>query len=66
MAKDKSGIIYLFIVIAVILFFIQMGYNLGYESANPCIEYSDEYELVCSGEGTDAYECHKEYECLKS
>ena len=64
MAKDKSWIIYLLIVL-LILFFIQIGYDLGYEAANPCIEYSNECDLVCYGEGTPAFDCYEECECLK-
>ena len=65
MAKDKSWIIYLFIITALILFFIQIGYNLGYESANPCIEFEEECEMECWGEGTDAYDCECIYPCKK-
>ena len=44
--------------------FIKIGYDLGYEAANPCIKYSTECEIICSGEGTPNYECYEECPCL--
>ena len=57
-------IIYL-LIMGLIFSFIKIGYDLGYEAANPCIEYSTECEIICSGEGTPAYECYEECPCLK-
>ena len=42
-----------------------IGYDIGYEMANPCIEFSNEYDVVSYGEGTPGYDCYEECECLK-
>lgn len=55
-------------IIIIIMFASAIIYTIWefvYDIYNPCLEYSEEYELVCSGEGTPAYDCFKKYECLK-
>ena len=35
-----------------------------YEEANPCVEWSDKAETVCSGAG-DGFDCESYYPCIR-
>ena len=64
--SSRDKLLIYFLLIIVILFFIIIGYNLGYEAANPCVEYSTDCEIICSGEGTPAYDCFENCPCLEN
>ena len=63
--NDQNSWIGYFLIIVVILLIFTIGNDFGYEMANPCIEFSDECDVVCYGEGTPAFDCYEECECLK-
>jgi len=60
--SEKSTLYFLIAVIILIIFFL--GFSFGKEYANPCVEYSTDCEIVCSGTG-DAYDCWKECPCIR-
>ncbi len=64
-SQNQWGWLILLVSIIMIIFSFQIGYHLGFNAANPCIEYSTECEMICSGEGTPAYDCYEECPCLK-
>jgi hypothetical protein len=49
----------------IILLMIIGVLGIGYEIANPCVEFEDECEIECWGDGTPAYECDCIYPCKK-
>ena len=63
--RNENSWIFYFLIIGVIIALVMIGYNIGYEKANPCLEYSNDCEVVCFGEGTPAFDCYEECECLK-
>jgi len=63
--KNRNNWVIYLLIILVIVFFIKIGFDIGVNYANPCIEYSTDCEIVCSGEGTPAYECFEECPCLQ-
>ena len=40
-------------------------YSTYIDITNPCVEFEDECEIECWGEGTDAYDCECIYPCKK-
>jgi len=53
------------LIIGVILSIFLIGYEIGKETSNPCIERTTDCEVECSGEGTPAYECWEVCPCIK-
>lgn len=45
--RDQNSWIGYFLIIVVILLIFTIGNDFGYEMANPCIEFSDECDVVC-------------------
>ena len=58
-----------FLRFGIILFMIigALGsvYSTYIEITNPCVEFEDECEIECWGEGTPAYDCDCIYPCKK-
>lgn len=57
--ENKTQTVYIIILIAFALIFL--GYSIGFEVANPCVEYGTDCEIECYGEG----DCVKECPCIK-
>lgn len=57
---SRFGIILLMIIGA-----LGFVYSTCVEITNPCVEFEDECEMECWGEGTDAYDCECIYPCKK-
>ena len=55
----------LYIIYAILIFAVALlAYEVGRDIVNPCVEWSDEREIICSGIG-DAYECDEIYPCIR-
>ena len=53
------------IILLMIIGGLGFMYSTYIEVTNPCIEFEDECEMECWGEGTDAYDCECTYSCKK-
>ena len=47
----------------VLMLFFFLGFEVGKEYANPCVEYG-ECEIVCTGQG-ETYECFEDCPCIE-
>ena len=63
--RDQDFWIGSLLIVITILSLLIIGFDISYEIANPCIEFSNECDVVCYGEGTPAFDCYEECKCLK-
>mgnify|MGYP006227111877 CR=1 FL=1 len=60
---EKNWLIVFIGTLVIAIFYI--GFEFGYEYANPCVKYGTDCEMICTGEGTPAYDCWEECPCIE-
>ena len=63
--KDISSFSRFLIILLMIIGALGTVYDTYIKIINPCVEFEDECEIECWGEGTPAYECDCIYPCKK-
>ena len=63
--RDQDFLMGYLLIVITILSLLIIGFDIGYEIVNPCIEFSNECDVVCYGEGTPTFDCYEECKCLK-
>lgn len=58
--KTQLNIFFAFCLLGLLF----MAYQCGREAENPCVEWSDKSETICSGAG-DGFDCETYYPCIR-